>query len=233
MCYEIRLLFSKEDHTFRRVIISHHHVVQKSHDSSSSPSCQEAEQFHVHIFSLQCGQIGQLGRVLIWPTDMPGRQGWKMEFLCCSALSQAHLYPPLWNKKISRENVLWGFFAFRRLESGAQLEVCRESCSDFLLPLFSEKLMFKNAPTPQEFKEGDDAVIVCDVVSSLPPTIIWKHKGRDVILKKDGKAQEVSWCLSIQESNVHLPSGLKSGLYKGFKRTKWWWSQGRGEAICT
>nr|KAF6466587.1 neural cell adhesion molecule 1 [Rousettus aegyptiacus] len=45
--------------------------------------------------------------------------------------------------------------------------------------------MFKNAPTPQEFREGEDAVIVCDVVSSLPPTIIWKHKGRDVILKKD------------------------------------------------
>lgn len=52
---------------------------------------------------------------------------------------------------------------------------------------FTEKLMFKNAPTPQEFKEGEDAVIVCDVVSSLPPTIIWKHKGRDVILKKDGE----------------------------------------------
>ncbi|NWY69512.1 NCAM1 protein, partial [Erithacus rubecula] len=48
-----------------------------------------------------------------------------------------------------------------------------------------QKLMFRNAPSPQEFKEGDDAVIVCDVVSSLPPTIIWKHKGRDVILKKD------------------------------------------------
>lgn len=47
--------------------------------------------------------------------------------------------------------------------------------------------MFKNAPTPQEFKEGDDAVIVCDVVSSLPPTIFWKHKGRDIALKKDGK----------------------------------------------
>ncbi|XP_073095900.1 neural cell adhesion molecule 1 isoform X23 [Manis javanica] len=48
-----------------------------------------------------------------------------------------------------------------------------------------QKLMFKNAPTPQEFREGDDAVVVCDVVSSLPPTIIWKHKGRDVVLKKD------------------------------------------------
>ncbi|XP_032212496.1 neural cell adhesion molecule 1 isoform X3 [Mustela erminea] len=48
-----------------------------------------------------------------------------------------------------------------------------------------QKLMFKNAPTPQEFREGEDAVIVCDVVSSLPPTIIWKHKGRDVVLTKD------------------------------------------------
>ncbi|KAM9113881.1 neural cell adhesion molecule 1 isoform 3-T3 [Pangshura tecta] len=48
-----------------------------------------------------------------------------------------------------------------------------------------QKLMFRNAPTPQEFQEGEDAVIVCDVLSSLPPTIMWKHKGRDVVLKKD------------------------------------------------
>lgn len=63
--------------------------------------------------------------------------------------------------------------------------------------------MFKNAPTPQEFKEGDDAVIVCDVVSSLPPTIIWKHKGRDVILKKDGKMQDV---LVLVHLGVKYPS---------------------------
>nr|XP_060643030.1 neural cell adhesion molecule 1 isoform X6 [Anolis sagrei ordinatus] len=48
-----------------------------------------------------------------------------------------------------------------------------------------QKLTFKNAPSPQEFKEGEDAVIMCDVVSSLPPTIMWKHMGRDVVLKKD------------------------------------------------
>ncbi|XP_053126181.1 neural cell adhesion molecule 1 isoform X2 [Hemicordylus capensis] len=48
-----------------------------------------------------------------------------------------------------------------------------------------QKLTFRNAPSPQEFKEGEDAVIVCDVVSSLPPTIMWKHMGRDVVLKKD------------------------------------------------
>uniref|UniRef100_A0ACB8EYJ4 Neural cell adhesion molecule 1 n=1 Tax=Sphaerodactylus townsendi TaxID=933632 RepID=A0ACB8EYJ4_9SAUR len=48
-----------------------------------------------------------------------------------------------------------------------------------------QKLTFRNAPSPQEFKEGEDAVIVCDVVSSMPPTVMWKHLGRDVVLKKD------------------------------------------------
>lgn len=48
-----------------------------------------------------------------------------------------------------------------------------------------QKLTFKNAPTPQEFSEGTDAVIVCDVSSSMPSIIIWKHKGRDVTFKKD------------------------------------------------
>ncbi|XP_018082336.1 neural cell adhesion molecule 1-A isoform X5 [Xenopus laevis] len=48
-----------------------------------------------------------------------------------------------------------------------------------------QKLTFKNAPTPQEFKEGEDAVIICDVSSSIPSIITWRHKGKDVIFKKD------------------------------------------------
>lgn len=82
--------------------------------------------------------------------------------------------------------------------------------------------MFKNAPTPQEFKEGDDAVIVCDVVSSLPPTIIWKHKGRDVILKKDGKAQGVLVLVCL---GVKSPCPIRAQDY--FRKTKWLQSQGR------
>ncbi|XP_072281639.1 neural cell adhesion molecule 1 isoform X9 [Pyxicephalus adspersus] len=50
-----------------------------------------------------------------------------------------------------------------------------------------QKLTFKNAPTPQEFTEGTDAVIICDVSSSMPSVIIWKHKGRDVTFKKDNR----------------------------------------------
>uniref|UniRef100_A0A3Q2VH93 Neural cell adhesion molecule 1a n=1 Tax=Haplochromis burtoni TaxID=8153 RepID=A0A3Q2VH93_HAPBU len=48
-----------------------------------------------------------------------------------------------------------------------------------------QKITFKSTPNPQEFIEGEDADIVCDVVSSPPPTIIWKHKGSKIQPAKD------------------------------------------------
>uniref|UniRef100_A0A8C7RNL4 Neural cell adhesion molecule 1b n=1 Tax=Oncorhynchus mykiss TaxID=8022 RepID=A0A8C7RNL4_ONCMY len=50
---------------------------------------------------------------------------------------------------------------------------------------FYQRITFKNAPSPQEFNEGDNANIVCDVISSPPPTIIWKHKGVKIQMEKD------------------------------------------------
>ena len=51
----------------------------------------------------------------------------------------------------------------------------------------TEKITFQSAPSQQEFNDGDDAEIVCDVVSSPPATIIWKHKGAKIQLAKDGE----------------------------------------------
>ncbi|XP_016361645.1 neural cell adhesion molecule 1-like isoform X4 [Sinocyclocheilus anshuiensis] len=51
----------------------------------------------------------------------------------------------------------------------------KESQGTVIVNIF-QKLTFQNAPSPQEFKEGDDADIICDVISSPPPTIIWKYK---------------------------------------------------------
>ncbi|XP_041657646.1 neural cell adhesion molecule 1a isoform X13 [Cheilinus undulatus] len=48
-----------------------------------------------------------------------------------------------------------------------------------------QKITFQKAPSPQEFNEGDDADLVCDVVSSPPPAIIWKHKGSKIQAAKD------------------------------------------------
>uniref|UniRef100_A0A8C1YMP9 Neural cell adhesion molecule 1a n=1 Tax=Cyprinus carpio TaxID=7962 RepID=A0A8C1YMP9_CYPCA len=51
----------------------------------------------------------------------------------------------------------------------------KESEGTVIVKIF-QKLTFQNAPTPQEFNEGDNADIICDVISSPPPTIIWKFK---------------------------------------------------------
>uniref|UniRef100_A0A3Q3EYP2 Neural cell adhesion molecule 1a n=1 Tax=Labrus bergylta TaxID=56723 RepID=A0A3Q3EYP2_9LABR len=48
-----------------------------------------------------------------------------------------------------------------------------------------QKITFQDAPSPQEFNDGDDADLVCDVISSPPPTIIWKHKGAKIQAAKD------------------------------------------------
>ncbi|XP_029303325.1 neural cell adhesion molecule 1a isoform X16 [Cottoperca gobio] len=48
-----------------------------------------------------------------------------------------------------------------------------------------QKITFESAPSPQEFNEGDDADIVCNVISSPPPSIIWKHKGSKIQVAKD------------------------------------------------
>ncbi|XP_060792120.1 neural cell adhesion molecule 1a isoform X1 [Neoarius graeffei] len=55
-----------------------------------------------------------------------------------------------------------------------------------------QKLTFQSAPSPQEFNEGDDAVIMCDVISSPPPTIIWRYQRTKIQLEKDVRFKVLS-----------------------------------------
>lgn len=61
----------------------------------------------------------------------------------------------------------------------------------------TEKITFQSAPSPQEFTEGDTADIVCNVVSSPPPTIIWKHKGSKIQAAKDGEPVQIKLLLCL------------------------------------
>ncbi|XP_049598587.1 neural cell adhesion molecule 1a isoform X7 [Syngnathus scovelli] len=65
-----------------------------------------------------------------------------------------------------------------------------------------QKITFKNVPSPQEFNEGDDADIVCDVVGSPVPFIIWKHKGARIQANKDVR-------YNIMENGHLLIRGIK------------------------
>ncbi|KAM6933620.1 neural cell adhesion molecule 1-like isoform 2-T2 [Xenentodon cancila] len=72
-----------------------------------------------------------------------------------------------------------------------------------------QKITFTNAPSPQEFTEGDNANIVCDVISSPPPAVLWKYKGSKIQMEKDVRFKVLS--------NNHLQiRGIKKtdeGLY--------------------
>uniref|UniRef100_A0A8C5HMR6 Neural cell adhesion molecule 1-like n=1 Tax=Gouania willdenowi TaxID=441366 RepID=A0A8C5HMR6_GOUWI len=48
-----------------------------------------------------------------------------------------------------------------------------------------QKITFESAPSPQEFNEGDNADIICNVVSSPAPSIVWRHKGSIIQPNKD------------------------------------------------
>ncbi|XP_029301861.1 neural cell adhesion molecule 1b isoform X2 [Cottoperca gobio] len=48
-----------------------------------------------------------------------------------------------------------------------------------------QKITFTNAPSRQEFTEGDNANIVCEVISSPSPTVFWKYKGAKIQMEKD------------------------------------------------
>uniref|UniRef100_A0A8C2X2I4 Neural cell adhesion molecule 1b n=1 Tax=Cyclopterus lumpus TaxID=8103 RepID=A0A8C2X2I4_CYCLU len=55
-----------------------------------------------------------------------------------------------------------------------------------------QKITFTNAPSPQEFTEGDSANLVCDVISSPPPSVFWKYKGAKIQMEKDVRFKVLS-----------------------------------------
>ncbi|XP_061607150.1 neural cell adhesion molecule 1a isoform X7 [Phyllopteryx taeniolatus] len=65
-----------------------------------------------------------------------------------------------------------------------------------------QKITFKNVPSPQEFNEGDDADIICDVVGSPVPFILWKHKGARIQVNKDVR-------YNVMENGHLLIRGIK------------------------
>ncbi|XP_065143010.1 neural cell adhesion molecule 1a isoform X4 [Paramisgurnus dabryanus] len=67
----------------------------------------------------------------------------------------------------------------------------KESQATVVVKIF-QKLTFQNAPSPQEFKEGDDADIICDIISSPPPTVIWKYKKMRIQPEKDVRFKVLS-----------------------------------------
>ncbi|XP_053702889.1 neural cell adhesion molecule 1-like isoform X9 [Synchiropus splendidus] len=66
-----------------------------------------------------------------------------------------------------------------------------EAEATVLVEIF-QKITFQDVPSPQEFNEGDDAEIICNVVSSPQPVVYWQHKGSVINYKEDVRLRLLS-----------------------------------------
>uniref|UniRef100_A0A671KFC2 Neural cell adhesion molecule 2 n=1 Tax=Sinocyclocheilus anshuiensis TaxID=1608454 RepID=A0A671KFC2_9TELE len=63
------------------------------------------------------------------------------------------------------------FFSYYGIYCGTS---CRCVC------LVTEKLTFREVKTPQEFRQGEDAEVICDVISSPVPAVSWFYKNKEI-----------------------------------------------------
>ncbi|XP_036413508.1 neural cell adhesion molecule 2 [Colossoma macropomum] len=52
-----------------------------------------------------------------------------------------------------------------------------------------QKLTFREVKTPQEFRQGEDAEVVCDVISSPVPAVSWFYKNREITPERFNRLQ--------------------------------------------
>lgn len=45
---------------------------------------------------------------------------------------------------------------------------------------FTERLTFRDVESPQEFRHGETAEVVCDVISSPVPVVVWYRQDREI-----------------------------------------------------
>lgn len=55
-----------------------------------------------------------------------------------------------------------------------------KTMSRLILLGLSERLTFRHIRSPQEFRHGETAEVVCDVISSPVPLVVWYYQDREI-----------------------------------------------------
>ncbi|KAL2102792.1 hypothetical protein ACEWY4_001960 [Coilia grayii] len=73
-----------------------------------------------------------------------------------------------------------------------------------------QKLTFRSVQTPQEFRQGEDAEVVCDVISSPVPAVSWFYKNKEILSEPNNRFQV------LPNNNLQILRVGKSdeGLYR-------------------
>ncbi|XP_051557850.1 neural cell adhesion molecule 2-like isoform X2 [Myxocyprinus asiaticus] len=73
-----------------------------------------------------------------------------------------------------------------------------------------QKLTFREVKTPQEFRQGEDAEVICDVISSPVPAVSWFYKNREITSETTSRLQ----VLPTNNLRILRVSKADEGVYR-------------------
>uniref|UniRef100_A0A8C1JQW1 Neural cell adhesion molecule 2 n=1 Tax=Cyprinus carpio TaxID=7962 RepID=A0A8C1JQW1_CYPCA len=73
-----------------------------------------------------------------------------------------------------------------------------------------QKLTFREVKTPQEFRQGEDAEVICDVISSPVPAVSWFYKNKEITSEPNSKFQ----VLPTNNLQILRVSKADEGVYR-------------------
>ncbi|XP_042604060.1 neural cell adhesion molecule 2-like isoform X3 [Cyprinus carpio] len=73
-----------------------------------------------------------------------------------------------------------------------------------------QKLTFREVKTPQEFRQGEDAEVICDVISSPVPAVSWFYKNKEITSEPNSRFQ----VLPTNNLQILRVSKADEGVYR-------------------
>ncbi|KAM9820874.1 neural cell adhesion molecule 2 [Neosynchiropus ocellatus] len=73
-----------------------------------------------------------------------------------------------------------------------------------------QRLTFRDVQSPQEFRRGETAEVVCDVISSPVPVVVWYYQDREITEEHHSRFQ----VLPNNNLQIHQVSKADEGVYR-------------------
>ncbi|KAG7239321.1 hypothetical protein INR49_029286, partial [Caranx melampygus] len=94
-------------------------------------------------------------------------------------------------------------------EASVVLEIYHLQSISILFDL-AERLTFRDVQSPQEFRYGETAEVVCDVISSPVPVVVWYYQDREITEEHHSKFQ----VLANNNLQIHQVTKADEGVYR-------------------
>ncbi|XP_061159920.1 neural cell adhesion molecule 2-like isoform X1 [Syngnathus typhle] len=73
-----------------------------------------------------------------------------------------------------------------------------------------QRLTFRDIQSPQEFRYGDTAEVLCDVISSPVPQVVWSYQGREITEERHSRFK----MLTNNSLQIHRVTKADEGVYR-------------------